>query len=242
MLAKLHTLPIRTNFLFFGDSCLESIEENDGRDENRISALESKFDAIDSQLKKIAAKVTAPQTNQESPTPYADALCRSQGSSSASVVTKRNAELVEKQEQEKRANNIIMYGVEEDHVGDKESEIAKDKEFVDSFLETINVRAKPKQVVRLGTKAPGKRRPIKLIMNNTGDKTEVMSNLNRLRNSGDVWNGISVREDYTAEERELIRQMSDEAKRRNRAEKVSHWKVRGTPKMGLKIVKINPRN
>ena len=79
-------------------------------------------------------------------------------------------------------------------------------------------------------------------MNNTGDKTEVMSNLNRLRNSGDVWNGISVREDYTAEERELIRQMSDEAKRRNQAENVSHWKVRGTPKKGLKIVKINPRN
>ena len=51
----------------------------------------------------------------------------------------------EKQEQEKRADNFIVCAVEEDHVGDKESEIAQDKEFVDSFLETINVGAKPKQ-------------------------------------------------------------------------------------------------
>ena len=129
------------------------------------------------------------------------------------------------------------------HVGNKEAAVAQDKEFVDSFLETIDVEASPKQVVRIGKEAtPGKCRPVKLIMRKIEDKTAIMSNLNKLKHAGASWNSISIRDDYTIEERQLIKQMHEEAKRRNEADEVTHWKVRGTPKKGLKIVKISPEN
>ena len=64
----------------------------------------------------------------------------------------------------------------------------------------------------------------------------------KLRNAEPLIGGISVRDDYTQEERNLIRTMTEEAKRKNEAENVTHWKVRGTPKNGLKVVKITTRN
>ena len=81
-----------------------------------------------------------------------------------------------------------------------------------------------------------------MILNNVEDKNKIMSELNKLKNADPTIRGISVRDDYTLEERKLIRAMSEEAKNRNKAENVNHWKVRGTPKNGLKVVKVTTRN
>ena len=69
-----------------------------------------------------------------------------------------------------------------------------------------------------------------------------MSNLNKLRNADMALRGISVRDDYTQEEKKLIRAMNEEARKKNEAENVSLWKVRGTPKNGLRVVKVTARN
>ena len=79
-------------------------------------------------------------------------------------------------------------------------------------------------------------------MKSIEDKEQVMKNLNKLKNADAALRGISVRDDYTLEERKLIRTMNEEAKKRNEAEKVTHWKVRDTPKNGLKVVKVTARN
>ena len=71
---------------------------------------------------------------------------------------------------------------------------------------------------------------------------KVMSELNKLKNADPNVRGISVCDDYTLEERKLIQAMSEEAKKRNEAENVNHWKVRGTPKNGLRVVKVTTRN
>ena len=49
------------------------------------------------------------------------------------MVTSRNAEILEKQEQEKRINNIIIYGVTEQRVDDNISIQEHDKEFFTSL-------------------------------------------------------------------------------------------------------------
>ena len=68
-----------------------------------------------------------------------------------------------------------------------------------------------------------------------------MSSLNKLKNADEPIRGINVRDDYTIEERQLIKSMAEEAKRKNQNDNVTHWKVRGTPKNGLKVVKITTR-
>ena len=68
-----------------------------------------------------------------------------------------------------------------------------------------------------------------------------MSNLYKLKNADTALRGISVRDDYTLEEQKLIRTMNEEARKRNEAENVTQWKVWGTPKNGLRVVKITAR-
>ena len=69
-----------------------------------------------------------------------------------------------------------------------------------------------------------------------------MASLSKLKNAAPSLRGLSVRDDYTLEERKLIKSFYDDAKRRNEEENVTHWKVRGTPKNGLKVVKVTTRN
>ena len=80
-----------------------------------------------------------------------------------------------------------------------------------------------------------------MTLKNSEDKEKIMSSLNKLKNANETLRSISVRDDYTIEERQLIKTMTEEAKRKNESENVTHWKVRGTPKNGLKVVKITTR-
>ena len=66
-----------------------------------------------------------------------------------------------------------------------------------------------------------------------------MSKLWMLKNAGAQFGNISITHDYTLEERNLIRKWVAEAKRRNtHGTNEYQWKVRGTPRTGLKLVKI----
>ena len=160
----------------------------------------------------------------------------------ADLKTSRNAELIEKQEQEKRMNNIIIHGIKEGVAGENQDPKAFDENFIKAFLDAIDVDVAPKQIMRIGSKSADKKRPVKVILNNADDKEKIMSNLRKLKDADDNIRGISVREDYTQEERKLIQTMHEEAKRKNEADNVTHWKVRGTPKNGLRVVRITTRN
>lgn len=159
-----------------------------------------------------------------------------------SVVTSRNAELVEKQEKERRINNLVIYGISEQRVDDNVSLQDQDKEFMNTLLGAIEVNVSPKQILRLGKESTGRNRPVKVILKCEDDKNKIMSSLNKLKNADESLRGISVRDDYTIEERQLIKTMTEEAKRKNEADNVTYWKVRGTPKNGLRVVKIATRN
>ena len=156
--------------------------------------------------------------------------------------TSRNAELIEKQEQDRRVNNILIHGISEETTGENVNSPDQDRNFIKSFLEAIEVDVAPKQILRLGNKSPDKKRPVKVILKNADDKEKIMSGLNKLKNADPSLRAISVRDDYTQEERKLIRTMNEEATRLNEADNVTHWKVRGTPKNGLRVVKIITRN
>ena len=68
-----------------------------------------------------------------------------------------------------------------------------------------------------------------------------MARLGNLKNAEEAFRKISIREDYTIEEREMVRDMVKKAAEKNDAENKQEWKVRGTPKTGLRLVRITKR-
>ena len=199
--------------------------------------------------KKLAGVMSIPFSGQPSSgetAPSFAAILKETAANTTSHVselkTARNAELIEQQEQEKRINNIIIHGISEETAGEDANLPEQDSNFIKSFFEAIEVNVAPKQIFRLGNKSQDKKRPVKVILQNTDDKEKVMASLSKLKNAAPSLRGISVRDDYTLEERKLIKSFYDEAKRQNEAENVTYWKVRGTPKNGLKVVKVTTRN
>ena len=72
----------------------------------------------------------------------------------------------------------------------------------------------------------------------------VLSNLNKLKGQT-KYDGLSVKEDFTANERDLIRTKADEAREKNEQEPTDSnyvWRVRGTPKNGLYLKKLNKKS
>ena len=150
----------------------------------------------------------------------------------------RNEQLVQERERKLRASNIIIHGVDEKEGNSKEN----DEEFINVFLGTIGNNTKPESIVRLGKYDMNKSRPIKVKMISENEKLNVMSRLSNLKNAEENLKRISVTDDYTIEERAEIRKWIEKAKEHNRDEQGNiTWKVRGTPKNGLRLVRFTKR-
>ena len=150
----------------------------------------------------------------------------------------KNKELEEERQKKLRASNIIIHGVSESTVENEGKK--RDEEFVRSFLQDIYVYIQPRSVVRLGQE---KLRPIKVSFTAVEEKERVMENLTSLKGK-DIYKGISITEDYTIEERKILKDWTEKAKQMNRNEPTDSncvWKVRGNPKNGLWMKKFRKR-
>ena len=105
-------------------------------------------------------------------------------------------------------------------------------------MEVIGVNVLPISVTRIGKIQDGRIRPIKLVMNSLENKNRIMSRLVNLKYAEERFKRLSVKDDYTVEERQLIKIWHQKAEERNTNENTTMWKVRGTPKNGLRIVKV----
>ena len=145
------------------------------------------------------------------------------------LVEARNDQLLEEKEMEKRSFNLIIHGLKEN--GNDANEINKnDEAMVDLFFEKINVEVRPTKFYLLGKPDPNKIRPLKLEMVNSTDRDAVMKKLKLLKGTEEELGKLSVREDYTKNEREQIKKLVDVAKDKNAEDSTHHWVVRGTPK------------
>lgn len=152
------------------------------------------------------------------------------------VITQtKNDEKIEKTEHEKRSANFIIHGAEE--IGDNEDEIiANDKEYIHDILKKLDISAEVDSILRLGKLKPSYDRAMKICLRNKEDKIMVMENLRKLKGTEYLFGKISITDDYTKTERELIKQKVDEAKEKSKNDSTRIFKVRGTPKTGLTII------
>ena len=155
----------------------------------------------------------------------------------------KNEELLTENDRQRRAANIIIHGVKErsKHPESRMEEL--DKNYISALFAVLGLQISANSVTRLGKFNPeGKCRPLKLVMGSIEDKLAVMSRLSNLKTAEEQYKNISVKDDYTPSERELIKHKHMQAKEMNERDNTTEWKVRGTPKNGLRIVKIKTRS
>ena len=147
----------------------------------------------------------------------------------------RNDEKLEESEKQRRANNIIIHGAEEIGATPVESK-SNDAEYIKEILAKIGVEVAPASISRLGAPRENGMRPIKLVLKSGEDKEKVMRNLGKLKNTERYFGKISLKDDHTANEREQIRKLTSEAKKKCEEDPDRDFKVRGDSKNGWRIV------
>ena len=146
----------------------------------------------------------------------------------------RNEQLVQEQEKEKRSCNFIIHGLEEKGENAEEN----DAVMVELFLQKINADVKPAKFYRLGKSTSNKNRPLKVEMGSNFERDAVMYNLKHLKGTEEELGKLSIKEDLTRSEREQVKKFVNIAKERNASDTSHHWVVRGSPKNGLRLLKL----
>ena len=141
----------------------------------------------------------------------------------------KNEEMQEEAEKRRRDCNSAVHGVDAN---------VEPSEFIDNLIKTLSIGAlKPKAVKRVGN---GEKKPLIVTFRNSDEKSKFMSSLNGLKGKNEYQN-LRITDDYTINERNLIRQLSEQAKQKNIEEGSSKdfsWRVRGSSKNGFRIMKI----
>ena len=152
----------------------------------------------------------------------------------------KNEERLQEREREVRARNIIIHGFKEAENNNEAKE--EDNNTIKELLNILELEVISEYITRLGISNGTKPRPIRLKFKTLSDKEMIMSSVPKLKTACcERFKMISVTEDYTFNERQAIKQKVVEAKQKTDAEGDGKyiWKVRGTSKNGLRLIRFN---
>jgi len=208
------------------------------------SMIDKKFNQMEYKINNIVeSKIQEKLHDQENmQTTFAETLTKNinEVTIEKAIQESLNKELVQDTQRMKREKNMIIHGVVENR-GAEIEDMEHDEMYISDLFQIIGADVKPTTITRLGKPNEERNRPIKLVMESTEDKAQVMSRLINLKNAEQVYRSISVKDDHTYEERETIKQWMRKADQRNKKEKTTDWKVRGSPKNGLRLVKVTKK-
>ena len=200
--------------------------------ERKLNKIEKRFVSIEEKLKLDMQK---PKEKEKAAPSYSSVLTKDiEKQIIGNVITAaKNTEKVQETERQRRENNIVIHGA-------KPNTGESDEQFVGNFLKTIGVSTNPSSIARLGQENNEKIQPLKLIMKTYECKSQIMSRLSNLKNSEERFRTLSIRDDHTFEERQLIKEWSTKTKSMNAAvtNNECFFKLRGSPKNGLRIIRV----
>ena len=195
----------------------------------KSSELEEKIEEI---LLKKTEEISKMIESGKKSSSYADVVNKPPNFREVMQIAKVE-ELAEERKKKLCAANIIVHGVSEDNEANN---------WLNEFKKDLDINYETKFVGRIGAMKPQTKRPIKIQLNREDDKLAIFKNLKNLKGK-EEYKGISVTEDFTAAERNVIKAWVQKAKERNEKEGLNGnfvWKVRGNPKKGtLHLKKIN---
>ena len=191
----------------------------------KLQAIETRFSKIEDSLKG----------NNNQASTYSDVLSKNiQPKLIENVIqATKNSERVIETERQRREGNIIIYGA-------KLEPGETDQSYLKEFFDVIGVSVIPKNIMRLGKEDNGRPQPLKITLENIEHKNQIMARLSNLKNAENKYRSTSVRDDYTFEERQLVKKFNEQARSMNDKENPTNfsYKVRGDPKNGLRIVRV----
>ena len=119
----------------------------------------------------------------------------------------RKEEVAEEKDKERRSKNILIHGA----VESKEDTPKKDDEWVQKLIQDLRVKVNIKHMVRIGAKSDGKERPILVTFKDEKEKESIFGNLLALKGN-DTYNGVSICEDLTPEQRKEFKAIEARSK------------------------------
>ena len=218
-----------------GNPNFDHVKNIEGCIKNHLTQMSKSFNEsvtklLDDKLGAITAKSPPELTNKLDPSKNLKTV----------MIDARNDEKLEVSEKQRRACNFVIHGAEE--VGESSEQIKKEDEgYIKEILTKLGVEAVPISITRLGENNEARSRPIKITMKTIGDQEKVMKNLKRLKGSENKFGKISVKEDYTTNERDQIRRLNVQAKKLNDENPEKIFKVRGDSKNGWRVISFLKR-
>lgn len=137
-------------------------------------------------------------------------------------------------EEEIRKSNLVAYGVEELVDKDKDKRTKHDKDEIIRISKHLGLNDFTEynimRILRMGTYTEGTSRPILVELDSSLTKHKIMRNTYKLKDV-EEFKGWSLQHDMTKEQRENVRKLVDEAKRREAADTSGEYiyRVRGPP-------------
>ena len=142
---------------------------------------------------------------------------------------------LEEQRKRSKQSNIIIHGVPESEDTDH------DTDFLNQLLDDTGIDNEQELYVSRIGQTSKSNRPIKVVFKDSHEKRVFMQSLTKLKEN-EKYAKISITEDFTRTERELIKHWKNNADQKNRLEKNQNyvWRVRGSPRdsRGLYLKKI----
>ena len=246
-------LKIRNNVTHATESKSTQVEESVTKADSQIEVLEEIIDAklnkMENNLKKVFDKkleniLKESKTYAATVTNATDMIKQQREKNNENDLRHifnetRNEQLANERDMKMRSTNLIVHGLLE-NVDEGSNLNESDDRFVASLFQVIGVDTPVKKTIRLGKDNVNKKRPLKVVLNSENEKDGIMAKLKNLKNAEERFKKLSITEDYTIEERKEIKEFIEKANLKNAEEENTQhiWKVRGSPKNGLRLVKF----
>ena len=220
----------------------KTAKQNNNEEQTEANnAVEQRIEGIELKIDEILNKISVPDTkdhlsNKES---YAQAL-------SKNIITRNefkkilHEKTVEERKIKSTESNIIIHGIMEFIEDAKEKLEQDDKRTVTNTFKSMGLNISVVKVERIGVFTKEREenqryRPIKVHLESKEAKIKVLQNLKKLKEFD-----LRITEDLTVQERKLVKEWSDLAKKRNQenTDKSFKWRVRGSPRCGLYLKKV----
>ena len=228
------------NKLINGIKKLHKQNKKEDQEKDLLKLMENKFEEFENKIKQALVKGSFQEGNKttvnqgETNTNFAGIVKDSSKNHIFPEFRKilrdeRIKEIEEEHQQDFRKTNFMVFGAVEN------KEVNGDGDFVQTLIKDVGVKANVKFVTRIGDRSAKRTRPIKVVLQSAHQRYLVIQGLINLKGN-EVYEGISVTEDFTLFERSQIKEWSKKAQERNAKESDDStfiWRVRGSPSRGL---------
>ena len=156
------------------------------------------------------------------------------------IAEERSKQQKEDEERRKRSNNIIIHGAMESDIEIKAVQKIFDTNLISTLLKDLQAEdVEIKSTERIGIRALGKDRPIKLVLDKESDKQAILKKLKNLKGKR-TYIGVSITEDFTINERNTIKRWRQKMNEKNKEDINGNcWRLRGSPRTSLRLIKID---